>query len=350
MRVFYQLGEYLSHARAGQENIRALRGAGHEIVDDPARADVAVLHDEPLFLPAHLRRARERGLPEGAPVAAYCVFEVAPLPEELAGPLALADEIWTCSEHSRDVFAPHARSVQVVPHVVRRPEPASRDLERVAGLLGMEGRGETFWFYTIADAANRRKNLPAALRAFAALRSECGRRGAPRFGSVQVRFAVKQYRHRLDLSRLPGVLSLDGDFSDGEIAALHRLCHCYVSPHRAEAWGLGLSEAMAAGNRVIATGWSGNMTFMDERNSRPLPCRIVPVTESDLAALPPFFRAGMLWAEPDPTALVREMHQALRGPDPEMRRRAEAVAVRFSPERVGRILSERLAALRPDKA
>ncbi|MGE4291069.1 MAG: glycosyltransferase [Desulfovibrio sp.] len=350
MRVCYQLGEYVSHVRAGRENMLALAEVGHELTDDPMRADVAVIHDEPLFLPRHLERLRSRGLPEGVPVVGYCVFEVAPLPEIFLPPLKAVNEIWTCSEFSRDLFATHLQSVHVVPHVVRRPAPGDADLRRVAALLG--NRPGTFWFYTIADGANRRKNLPAALFAFAALRAELNdaRTSGPRPGPARVGFAVKQYRRNLDLSHLPGVLSLDGEFSDGEIAALHALAHCYVSPHRAEAWGLGLSDALAAGNQVIATGWSGNMAFMDESNSCPLPFRITPVTESDLSALPPFFEEGMLWAEADGAALLCEMRRALRGVDPEMRRCALGVAERFSPVRVGRIMSERLRALRPDKA
>ncbi|WP_022663214.1 glycosyltransferase [Paucidesulfovibrio longus] len=357
MRVYYQLGEYVSHAQAGRANMAALAGAGHELVDDPAKAHVAVIHDEPPFLPGHLERLRREGLPAGTPVAAYCVFEAAPLPEAFAAPLQLADEVWTCSEFSRDIFAPRVQNVHVIPHAVERTEPAEADLARVAALLGH--RDDTYWFYTIADAANRRKNLLAALRAFAGLRAELhpgqgsgqspDQPRGPDFGSVRVGFVVKQYRHSLDLSHLPGVLSLEGEFTDGEIAALHRLCRCYVSPHRAEAWGLGLSEALAEGNRVIATGWSGNMTFMDERNSRPLPFRIVPVTETDLAALPPYFQAGMLWAEPDLAALQREMRRALRGTDPDMRLRAQAVTKRFSPARVGRMMTARLRALRPDR-
>lgn len=339
MRIFYQLGTYVSHVRAGQENMLALRMAGHELVNDPTQADVAVLHDEPLFLPGHLERLANLALP----VVAYCVFEAAPLPDIFLPPLQLVQEIWTCSEHSRAVFAACLPNVHVVPHVVRRPEPAPLDLERIAALL-QAGKGdekkETFWFYTIADAANRRKNLPAALHAFAALRASLGQ-NADRVG-----FAVKQYRHSLDLSGLPGVVSLDGDFSSGEIAALHTLTHCYVSPHRAEAWGLGLSEALSLGNQVIATGWSGNMTFMDERNSRLLPYTLIPVTETDLAALPPFFQTGMLWAEPDRAALQREMRRALRGQDADRSHRAQGVAERFSPILVGKIMSARLEALR----
>ena len=38
-----------------------------------------------------------------------------------------------------------------------------------------------------------------------------------------------------------------------------------------------MAEMMAIGKPVIGTGYSGNMTFMTEDNSRPLRFRMVPV-------------------------------------------------------------------------
>ena len=44
-------------------------------------------------------------------------------------------------------------------------------------------------------------------------------------------------------------------------------CDCYVSLHRAEGFGLTMAEAMAIGKPVIATGYSGNVDFMNAENS-----------------------------------------------------------------------------------
>ena len=44
-------------------------------------------------------------------------------------------------------------------------------------------------------------------------------------------------------------------------------CDCYVSLHRAEGFGLTMAEAMAIGKPVIATGYSGNVDFMNNENS-----------------------------------------------------------------------------------
>src|SRR5581483_6444927 len=54
-------------------------------------------------------------------------------------------------------------------------------------------------------------------------------------------------------------------------------CDVYVSLHRAEGLGLSLMEAMALGKPVIATAWSGNMSFMSDRDSCLVGCRLIPV-------------------------------------------------------------------------
>ena len=53
-----------------------------------------------------------------------------------------------------------------------------------------------------------------------------------------------------------------------------------LSPHRAEGYGLHLAEGMALGKCVVATGWSGNLQFMNEHNSVLLPFKRVPVEDS----------------------------------------------------------------------
>src|SRR5688572_32239647 len=51
---------------------------------------------------------------------------------------------------------------------------------------------------------------------------------------------------------------------------------CYVSLHRSEGLGLTMAEAMARAKPVIATGYSGNLDFMNDANSY-----LVPYTRSE---------------------------------------------------------------------
>ena len=331
MRVFYQSGRFISHQRAGRDNMAALELAGVEVVADPDRADVLVVHDEPPFLAAHLAAL---GGPD-KPRVAYSVFEMDRAPAGWRDMLARFDEVWTCTEFSRHALAGAHDRIRVVPHVARRPGFSPQELESVRELLGMEpGPGQArpeYWFYTVCDGRNQRKNLPALVRAFGALKSL----------GLHIRLAVKQYRDPLPgLDALPGVRALDQDLTEGQVAALHALCHCYVSPHRAEAWGLSLSEAMAFGNPVVATAHSGNTEYMDETNSLPVAFALRAVTEEEAAASPgKILEPGMVWAEPDEEDLVRRMRCALEGGyDPELPGRARLVAREYGLEPVGRLM------------
>jgi len=77
-----------------------------------------------------------------------------------------------------------------------------------------------------------------------------------------------------------------------------------ISLHRAEGFGLPLAEAMAAGVAAIATGWSGNLDFMTNENSRLIPARLVPLRDPDGSYCRQSGRPGQVWAEPDREAAV----------------------------------------------
>jgi glycosyltransferase involved in cell wall biosynthesis len=78
-----------------------------------------------------------------------------------------------------------------------------------------------------------------------------------------------------------------------EIADLMAAADAYVSLHRSEGIGLTITDAMALGKPVIATGWSGNMDLMSVANSFPVRYGLVPNPEN---AGP--YKQGEIWAEP----------------------------------------------------
>jgi glycosyltransferase involved in cell wall biosynthesis len=68
-----------------------------------------------------------------------------------------------------------------------------------------------------------------------------------------------------------------------------------LSLHRSEGFGLVPAEAMLLGRPVVATGWSGNMQFMDADSAALVRYRLVaPADPRKVYAVP-----GALWAEPD---------------------------------------------------
>lgn len=332
MRIYYHLSEYISHRSCGLDYIECLRERGHTVFCSPEEAslaDVAVIHEDPLCYPGIfealpcLRSLRTIG---------YCVWENETLTEAFIEPLRLVREVWTPSSFSRQSLLPHCPVVHVAPHVVRRRPSSAQDMRFAASLLG---DGDEYRFFSIVDSINPRKNLKGLLAAFAALRARTSRKTA---------LVVKQYRVCVAMPDIPGLISIAENLTPGQMAALHKQCDAYVSAHHVEGWGLGMSEAMAYGKPVIATAYSGNMDYMDERNSLPVPYTLAPVSEEMCRRIPLFSR-DMRWAEPDAAALVMAMKRAAEGRIPaELPERAAAVAARFSPEGVGAVLDTLLAA------
>jgi len=92
---------------------------------------------------------------------------------------------------------------------------------------------------------------------------------------------------------------LEAFLSRAEIIDLYASCDVFVGLHRAEGLGLGLMEAMALGKPVLATGWSGNMSFMDHANACLVGYRLVPVSGSLVPYSRAFLKQEVRWAEPE---------------------------------------------------
>jgi len=141
---------------------------------------------------------------------------------------------------------------------------------------------------------------------------------------------------------------VEGYWTAEEMHDLLAACDGYVSLHRSEGLGVPLANAMALGKPVVATGWSGNMDFMDVGNSFPVRHELVRLEES----VGPY-RAGSTWAEPSldhAAALMRRVCEG--GPEVE----AVAAAARrtieegFSVEKAGERLLARLRVLQEEPA
>ena len=85
--------------------------------------------------------------------------------------------------------------------------------------------------------------------------------------------------------------------SRNELMRLIADADCYVSLHRAEGFGYTMAEAMFYGVPVIASGYSGNLEYMDSTNSFLVPCEETFVRSPDGP-----FQRGSIWGEPDLTA------------------------------------------------
>ncbi|HQT39424.1 MAG TPA: glycosyltransferase family 4 protein [Acidocella sp.] len=93
----------------------------------------------------------------------------------------------------------------------------------------------------------------------------------------------------------PNIKIINENLTEPRLRGLIAACDIVLSLHRSEGFGLIPATAMLLGKPVVATGWSGNLTFMTPETSALVSYRLVPpVDERGVYEV-----AGARWAEPD---------------------------------------------------
>ncbi len=136
---------------------------------------------------------------------------------------------------------------------------------------------------------------------------------------------------------------VDRSLTNDELNGLMAACDCYVSLHRAEGFGLTLAEAMAIGKPAIATGYSGNVDFMNGENSYLVDYTIARVGP-ECEIYPPEGE----WAEPSVEHAAELMRRVLDNPGEAQRqgaRAAQDIARSLSPAATGAAMRDRLQQL-----
>jgi glycosyltransferase involved in cell wall biosynthesis len=154
-------------------------------------------------------------------------------------------------------------------------------------------------------------------------------------------------RLRREMEEIGGVL-ITRSLSRAEMTALMGGCDVYLSLHRSEGFGLTLAEAMMLGRPCIATGYSGNLDFMNVGNSHLVAWRRVTLDRTHGP-----YEAGTSWAEPDLDHAASLLVRVRENPEEAM---AKATLAReqlqrdYSPEGVGRAMVGRLERLGDGRA
>jgi len=249
------------------------------------------------------------------------------------------DEIWVASEFCREAIS--ARSP--VP-VVLMPPCVQPDTGRPFDRSGHGINPDDFLFLIVADLLSvpERKNIEASVNAFHSAFPE------PRSGTALAIKLINTQLNRRAIERIReaagnshSIFILDRNMDRSELNGLYQACDCVVSLHRAEGFGLTLAEGMFFGKPALATGWSGNMEFMNSENSLPVDYKLVELHRDT----GPYER-GWKWAEPSvehAAHLMREVASKRVWSRKIGERGQRDILERFSPSTAGKRIADHLA-------
>ncbi len=201
------------------------------------------------------------------------------------------DEIWVPSDFTREAIAavsPIPVRKITYPFYLNETE-ATPDRKR----FGLTNDDYVFLFNFDFLSTTHRKNPGAVIEAFR-------RAFRPDDSAVLVIKSINWEHDRAGRELLERqseglrVVFLEAHQPGAEVMALFASADCYASLHRSEGLGLGMVQAMYLGKPVIATGYSGNLEFMNSENSLLVNYEMTELEEDS----GPYER-GTRWAAPD---------------------------------------------------
>ena len=266
------------------------KGTVDTATNAPPSGAPLVLHVNAPFLPLALMRLG-RGLTRGRRIIGYWAWELPVVPPEWHGGRGFVHDIWVPSRFTAAALEPLMPGrVRVVPPALAVAPPIPSALDRAA--FGLPASAVVVLMSFNLASSFERKNPLAAIQAF---RTAFGER-TDRLLLIKVLHAdhaPADFARLVEAARAPNIRIETRSMPDRDRHALTAVSDIVLSLHRSEGFGLVPAEAMMLGRPVIATGWSGNMDYMDRDNAALVGYRLVPANDDRSV-----YR-NACWAEPD---------------------------------------------------
>jgi hypothetical protein len=260
------------------------------------------------------------------------------IPPRWQDAFALVSEIWVYSRFMAENIGAHSP----VPVLALPPPVQSPDVPAEPVRLGVP-HGFTFLFVFDYLSTVQRKNPVGLIEAF---KRAFDPGEGPQLLIKTINAPLRPLSEEEVLWAADGrddIHVIDRSLTVQELNGVMAACDCYASLHRAEGFGLTLAEAMAIGKPVIATGYSGNVDFMNDDNSYLVEFEIGRVGP-ECEIYPPEGE----WADPSVEHAAHLMRRVSANADEAAlkgRRASADVARLLSPQATGARMRERLQEL-----
>jgi glycosyltransferase involved in cell wall biosynthesis len=263
-------------------------------------------------------------------------WELDTIPEEWVHLAGSADEMWAPTKFIADTM----RKWLTIPVYDMLPGVSLGPMGRIPrARVGIADDHYLFFFMFDMCSEFERKNPMAIIRAF--------RRAFSR--EEKVALLIKVTRGEADLPSLTmlleaaksaGVTIANELVSRPQALGYIDMCDCFISLHRSEGFGLPLAEAMLLGKPVIATNYSGNLSFMTRENSW-----LVDYELKEIIAEGPIYPQGNHWAEPSEehaAILMRGVFERRKEADTRAKRTQSEIRMKLSLQTAGERMATRL--------
>ena len=277
--------------RQGAPGTRSAARSTRSSAPVPSGAGTLLVHVNGPMLPWALLALGRRAV-AGKRVIGVWNWELPVLPRDWDRGFSACHEIWAGTEFVASACRrPGGPPVKVVPYTLPRPSPSR--LNRSA--FGLPA--DAFVSLAVFDATSSlaRKNplgaIEAHTRAFGSgidhilvIKTHGTHLAGPAWAEVAAAAAGRANVHVIDAA-----------LSRGDLWALMAASDLLISLHRSEGFGFAIAEMMELGRPVIATGWSGNMDFMQGPGCHAIDWHLVPARDPQET----YDMPGTCWAEPD---------------------------------------------------
>jgi glycosyltransferase involved in cell wall biosynthesis len=249
----------------------------------------------------------------GHRIAGLIFWELPVIPRAWLPSLRLFDAALACSHYVRQAFE---TAVPEVPTVFAEhplnPFPTGHRREQTRRRFGIPQAAVAFCCSFDPRSGFVRKNTVGAIAAW--------RQAFPQTaeaclvikmnGTANLSEDREYLRLLSEIRSDPRIILIGEQLSHDDVMQLFDCCDVFVSLHRSEGLGLVPMEAMSLGKLVIATGYSGNVTFMTGQNSMPVPYHLIEPRGDVPFFLRKFAGKNAAWAEPDLTAAAAMMRRS----------------------------------------